>query len=302
MGVPLGSVPVPDMRSPNIRARVSPTAGWVSSRAPFGAAMRREDSGFGTLVMCTRQRTPGPPGESAEPRVACRRCNALTVSSDREVLATVRQVRRTLADVGPKQTRADGDFERVSLPNETCDALRDLLIAEQARVVIEIGLAYGSSALAIGEALVSQGQRDAKHLIIDAYQHRFRNTGWEAITAAGLSNLCTLLTNQSQLALPRLVTEGLIADAAFVDGSHVFHNVFVDLYFLRELVRPGGLIILDDCEWLSVATAVRYFEVNTGWQPEAMDQPTRLRAFRLPDPPVEPSFEEFKPFGIEPAR
>lgn len=206
-------------------------------------------------------------------------------------------MRRRLADVGPGHERTEGDFARVSLPQADCDALRDLLVAEHARVVVEIGLAYGSSALAIGEALVSQGPPDAKHLIIDAYQHLFENAGWEAIAAAGLGNLCTLLSERSQLALPRLVTEGLVADAAFVDGSHVFHNVFVDLYFLRELVRPGGLVVLDDCRWPSVVTAVRYFEVNTAWQPQPIGRPTRLRAFRLPDPRVEPSFESFRPFG-----
>jgi predicted O-methyltransferase YrrM len=220
-----------------------------------------------------------------------------TVASDRGPLPTVRQVRRRLADIGPEHARAQGDFTRVSLPLLDCDALRDLLIAEQARVVIEIGLAYGSSALAIGEALVSQGTSDVKLVIIDAYQHHFRNAGREAINAAGLSEVCTLVTDRSQLVLPGLVSEGFVADAAFVDGSHIFHNVFVDLYFLRELVRPSGLIIMDDCQWQSVATAVGYFEVNTGWRRQAIDQPTRLRAFRLPDPGVEPSFEEFKPFG-----
>lgn len=227
------------------------------------------------------------------------RRDAVTVRSDRGLLTTVQTVRRRLAELGPEHTRADGDFERVSLPNEDCDVLRDLLIAEQARVVVEIGLAYGGSALAIGEALVSQGQKDAKHVIVDAYQHHFRNAGWEAITAAGLTNLCTLVTDRSQLALPRLVSEDFLADAAFVDGSHIFHNLFVDLYFLRELIRPGGLIVLDDCQWPSVATAVRYFEVNAGWQPEAIGQPTRLRALRLPDPRVEPSFEDFEPFGSD---
>jgi len=212
-------------------------------------------------------------------------------------VATIQSVRRRLAEVGSEHQRSDGDFERVSLPNEDCNVLRDVLIAENAHVVIEIGLAYGASALAIGEALVSQEYQDAKHVIVDPYQDHFGDAGWEALSAASLTNVCMLLRERSQFALPRLAVEGFTADAAFVDGSHVFHNAFVDLYFLRELVRPGGLLVLDDCEWSSVATAVRYFQLNTGWQPEAIGQQTRLRAFRLPDPRVEPSFKEFKPFG-----
>jgi hypothetical protein len=78
-------------------------------------------------------------------------------------------------------------------------------------------------------------------------------------------------------------------------------SVFVDLFYLRELVRPGGPVILDDYSYPSVATAVRYFEANTGWQTEPMSAPTRLRAFRLPIERTEPSFESFKPFGLDPA-
>jgi predicted O-methyltransferase YrrM len=158
-------------------------------------------------------------------------------------------------------------------------------------VVLEIGLAYGVSALAIAEALISRGRSRAAHLIIDAFQDHFHDTGWKAIEKAGLAEVCSLLRERSQLALPRLLGEGLVADAAFVDGSHIFHNVFVDLFYLREIVRPGGLVILDDCEWASVATAVRYFELNTGWEPQPLEAATRLSAYRLPDPRVEPTFE-----------
>ena len=107
------------------------------------------------------------------------------------------------------------------------------------------------------------------------------------------------MEERSQIALPRLLGDGFVADAAFVDGSHIFHNVFVDLFYLRELVRPGGLVILDDCSYLSVATAVRYFEANTGWKPEPIGSPTRLRAFRLPDLRTEPSFTSFRSFGVD---
>ena len=97
--------------------------------------------------------------------------------------------------------------------------------------------------------------------------------------------------------MPQLVGAGFVADAAFVDGSHIFHNVFVDLHFLREIVRPGGLVILDDCDWPSVAATVRYFERNMRWQPEPFVVDTRLRAFRLPTERYEPRFEDFVPFA-----
>lgn len=105
--------------------------------------------------------------------------------------------------------------------------------------MIEIGLAYGVSALAIAEALIAQWARDATHLIIDAFQDHFRDAGWNAIEEAGLHDVCSLVRERSQLALPRLLAEGLVADAAFVDGSHIFHNVFVDLFYLREIVRAA---------------------------------------------------------------
>ncbi len=218
------------------------------------------------------------------------------MSATPALLDTVRAARRRLAEVGPGFTRTDGDFALISLPGQDGDLLRDLLVDDHARTVIEIGLAYGSSALAIAEALVLQGAEGSTHVVVDPYQDHFHDVGWEAVTAAGLGNVCTLLRERSQFALPRLVAEGFVADAAFVDGSHIFHRVFVDLAFLHELVRPGGLIILDDCEWPSVATAARYFERNTGWRPVVLSAATRLRAFRVPDPRSEPAFEDFTAF------
>lgn len=219
---------------------------------------------------------------------------------DDALLDKVRGVRRRLATGGPSAERSDGDFERVSLGHLDGDVLRDVLIAERPTTVIEVGLAYGGSALAIAEALVAAGSEHPRHIIIDAHQEQFHNTGWEALVEAGLDSICSLIRQRSQIALPRLLNEAVVADAAFVDGSHLFHMVFVDLYYLQELIRPGGLVIVDDYDWTSVATAVRYFEINLGWRTEQITGSTRLRAFRLPDPKLEPTFERFRPFGIEP--
>jgi len=213
-----------------------------------------------------------------------------------ERLRRVRSVRAELHAVGPKRRRPfEGDFERVALPAADCDILRDTLIAHGARAVIEVGLAYGSSALAIGEALCSTGMPDVSHIVIDPFQATaYDNVGWDALTAAQLADRTTFIGETSSTALAQLAADGLVVDAAFVDGSHRFHEVFVDLYFLRKLVRPGGLIILDDANWPSVAAALRYFDLNLGWRTVPMAG--RLTARQVPHEPFEPAFTEFKPF------
>jgi predicted O-methyltransferase YrrM len=240
-------------------------------------------------------------------------CDTGAVEPD-ERMTRVREERRRLVREGPLWTRSrELDFETITLPERDCNLLRDLLITEGAETVVEVGLAYASSALAIGEALFTLDPPHPRHIVIDPLQEcAWSNVGWESMRSAGLDSIATLMLAPSSIALPRLATEGLIADAAFVDGSHRFHEVFVDLYFLRKIVRPGGLIVMDDNWALSVRTAARYYEQNLGWIaiPDAFASGTlwtidtglaaeavpRCRAFRLPDPSFEPPFEEFRVF------
>jgi hypothetical protein len=231
-----------------------------------------------------------------------------------EHTARVREVRGRLGRDGPPWTRASHrDFETVALPERDCDLLRDLLIAERVQTIVEVGLAYASSALAIGEALVTVDAATPRHIVIDPFQQRsYANVGWDLLCSAGLDGIASLVAAPSSTALAGIVSAGLVADAAFVDGSHRFHEVFVDLYFLNKIVRPGGLIVLDDDWTPSVRAAARYYEQNLGWtaipgafadgtvrtigdDPRAESVP-RCRALRLPDPPVEPRFEDFRPF------
>lgn len=231
-----------------------------------------------------------------------------------EGMARVREIRRRLVREGPSRTRhRERDFETVTLPERDCDLLRDLLIAEGAETVVEVGLAYASSALAIGEALITIDPPHPRHVVIDPFQESaWSNVGWDLLCSAGLDAIASLMLAPSSIALAQLAAEGFIADAAFVDGSHRFHEVFLDLYFLRKIVRPGGLIVIDDNWAPSVRTAARYYEQNLGWMaiPDAFAGGTpwsvgtdlaveavpRCRAFRLPDPSFEPSFEEFRSF------
>ena len=201
----------------------------------------------------------------------------------------------------------------MTLPERDCDLVRDLLIAEEVQTVVEIGLAYGSSALAIGEALLAVDAPHPRHIVIDPFQRQaFNNVGWDLLCSAGLDSIADLVGAPSSIALAQLVLDGAVADAAFIDGSHRFHEVFVDLYFLRKIVKPGGLILLDDDYQPPVRAAVRYYERNLGFTelPDAFTAGSlknlggddtaevvrRCRAVRLPDPSFEPAFKDFKPF------
>lgn len=218
------------------------------------------------------------------------------MSETEQRLSRLRAVRQRLHEHGPARLRpfAD-DFARVGLPRPDCDALRDLLIAERARTVVEVGLAYGGSALAIGEAVLRNDSAGLSHVVIDPFQESsYASVGWDAMREAGLAPTTRLIAEPSSLALAQLVRDGFTADAAFVDGSHRFHEVFVDLYYIRKLVRPGGLVILDDTNLDSVGTALRYFEVNLGWTREPFAG--RLVACRQPPELIEPPFTDFKPF------
>jgi Methyltransferase domain len=243
----------------------------------------------------------------------------VTDESERPARTRIRAARRRLVREGPSWTRGERDFEKVSMPEHDCDLLRDLLISEGAETVVEIGLAYASSALAIGEALTAVDPAYPPHpphpwhVVIDPFQEDvWSNVGWDLLRSAGLDSIARLMRTPSSIALAQLVIKGLIADAAFVDGSHRFHEVFVDFYFLRKIVRPGGLVVIDDNWAPSVRTAVHYYEQNLGWTavPEAFAGGSlrttsrglpavavpRCRAFRLPDPSFEPDFEDFRPF------
>ncbi|MEU6540215.1 class I SAM-dependent methyltransferase [Streptomyces sp. NPDC047000] len=220
----------------------------------------------------------------------------------------VAAVRRELAEHGPPRSPHGGpDFATVTLPERECDQVRDLLVDERVGTVVEIGLAYAGSALAISEALLRTGSQSPRHVVIDPFQYTaYDGVGWELLRSAGLDDIAELVTEPSQRFLARLADAGFAADAAFVDGSHHFHNVFVDLRFLGEIVRPGGIVLLDDVWWPSAGAAVAYFAVNLGWRPipgapvggtaaPAGGRP-RIGAYRLPDPRPTPGFEEFRPF------
>jgi predicted O-methyltransferase YrrM len=164
-----------------------------------------------------------------------------------------------------------------SVDRASGEALRDLALAEGAERTIEVGLALGMSALFLCQAVLPRGGR---HTAIDPFQQESWNgAGLRTLREAGVEDAVEVIEEESQLALPRLVAEGREFDCAFVDGDHRFEGVFLDLYFMTRLVKPGGLVVVDDMWMPAVRVAVAYVERNLGatLEPDALPDGFRWR-------------------------
>jgi len=148
-----------------------------------------------------------------------------------------------------------------AIDSETGSLLQKLIRQKRPAVTLEIGLAYGVSALFICEALVGVGGR--KHIAIDAFQNSvWHGIGIHHVRAAGFSALVELREQLSEYALPQLVKEGVTVDFAFIDGSHTFDQKMIDFFYVDRILNVGGVIAFDDCNWPSIHQVCRFIATN----------------------------------------
>ena len=192
-------------------------------------------------------------------------------------LARVRRVIERLARDGEVTAERDGsrhEVRAVSITAAEGEALRRWVVAEKAVRTIEVGLAYGFSALHIGAGLLEGGDPAAHHVVLDPFQAgRFADCGLQILREAGLANLVEHHAEISQIALPRFLAEERRFDLAFVDGNHRFDGVFLDLFYLGRLLPRGGVVLLDDYNLPGIARAVSFFLTNLGWTVEETSPP-----------------------------
>jgi predicted O-methyltransferase YrrM len=188
----------------------------------------------------------------------------------------------------------------VAVPDEEGRALGEWVRREHATRTLEIGLGYAVSTLYVCAALLESGNPDVHHVAVDPHQRsRFRNSGLDALLDAGVAGIVELVSDESQIALPSFLAQGRLFDFAFVDGDHRFDRVFLDLAFLSRLVRPGGVVFVDDHQLPAIARAVSFFRLNLAWALEDLSAPDPdhqwavLRTSREPDRRAFDDFVEF---------
>jgi predicted O-methyltransferase YrrM len=171
--------------------------------------------------------------------------------------------------------------------------LQRLIQAYRPQTTLEIGLAYGVSALFICEALTAV--HGSRHIVIDPHQDEWGGLGLLNLERAGYGPLIECHKEPSHRVLPALEAAGRRVDFAFIDGWHTFDYVMVDFFYCDRLLNVGGVLVLEDTRWYPairklaryIATHRRYTPLSDGPAPRVS---TKRRLFGALTSPLRAPF------------
>jgi hypothetical protein len=103
-----------------------------------------------------------------------------------------------------------------------------------------------------------------RHTAIDPFQTDWNDMALVTLDNAGLRGYLDFRPEFSSVALPTLVREGARFELIFIDGSHFFDDVFVDVYFTTQLLVDGGIVAFDDSTNRHVRKVLRFIRANCG--------------------------------------
>ena len=131
---------------------------------------------------------------------------------------------------------------------------------------LEVGMGWGLSTLHILEAMVENGGVRQPHIIMDPFQQKnYHNVALRVLREAGVDQFVEHHAEPSELFLPKLVEQGGQFDFAFIDSDHRFDGAFLDVIFVNKLLKPGGVMAVDDTELDAVHLACRFAVTNLGY-------------------------------------
>lgn len=199
---------------------------------------------------------------------------------------------------------SDGQLHSIvpaSVPQERGEFLYRICRAERPQTTLEVGMAWGLSTLFIMRALIDSATVSPRHVVMDPGQtSRYHDAALILLNELGLDSIIEFYPESSALVLPQLVSQGRKFDFAFIDGDHRFASVFIDVYFVDQLVKPGGVIVLDDTIWDGVSLASKFAEIEYGYQTleelGKSSRRSRMRAYRKPERQPFPRGKTVAPF------
>jgi len=161
-------------------------------------------------------------------------------------------------------TGASEGFLQSAVSREEGLFLRNLAARDGVRKTIEVGCANGVSTLSICAGLSSK--ENVSHTAIDPVQlTEYKGRGIETSRRAGF-RFVQLMDQGSEIALPSLLMKGEIYDMALIDGLHTADQTMIDFYYLDRMLRPGGILVIDDLHMPAVSKIVHYISTYPNYR------------------------------------
>lgn len=152
-------------------------------------------------------------------------------------------------------------------------ALRFFMLEFKPEKTLEIGLAFGASALTIAASHKDLKRLPSKqHVALDPFQGTtWDYTGCLALEKAELLQYVEILEDYSHFALPKLLNSAHKYDLIYIDGSHLFEDVFIDFFYCNKLLSKGGLLLFDDSSDPHVKKVLNFIDINFSFNYEKLN-------------------------------
>jgi predicted O-methyltransferase YrrM len=160
----------------------------------------------------------------------------------------------------------DGEYRRLRSHTRQAehDEIMSRLVETRAKRTLEVGFAYGTSALIFAEYHQRVKNAGVCHTVVDPNQFGSGEGHWEGIGAENLKRVgfvrgrnWRLVEKSSTEALPEL-SKKLKIDVALIDGYHLFDYTLIDVFYCLKMLRIGGVLIVDDKKMKAIRAVAKY--------------------------------------------
>ncbi len=140
---------------------------------------------------------------------------------------------------------------------EYAEALYGFMLKEKPEVVVEVGIACGTTSLAILAGMETNGT--GKLVSIDPGQSTYwHNCGVAAVKRAGLEARHTVIEDYNYNALPKVLADMKPVDFVYIDGWHTFDHALLDWFYADKMLKEGGVVAFNDSHFRAVFRVIKF--------------------------------------------
>ncbi len=149
---------------------------------------------------------------------------------------------------------------------EYTEALYQTVLQANPKLVVEVGMAFGISSLAILTALEECGG-EGRLISIDPYQLTdWQGCGVTSLRRAGLQDRHELIAKFDYIALPQLLEQETRIDFAYIDGWHTFDYTLLDFWYFDKMLPAGAMVAFNDCSYKAVQRVLRFVQTHRKYE------------------------------------